>query len=67
MIIRIYLTRIIILVFMILVGYSIANSIKHEGFLGFFLALISLGAGISFIYFLNKARQASESEIEDGS
>jgi hypothetical protein len=55
MIQRKLLNRLIILVFMFLVGISLANSIIAQSMIGFLLALISLGAGIYFLHLLAKA------------
>ena len=52
----------VIFVFVALVGYSVAQSLKYESFIGFILALTSLGAAIYFIYLLAKAKQESETE-----
>ena len=59
MISRIFLNRLIILSFMILVGYSIAKSIYSQSMMGIILALTSLGAGIYFLYLLAKAKEES--------
>ncbi len=56
------LNRIIILVFMSLIGYSIAKSIQYGSFIGFILALASLVAAIYFLYLLAKAKEEIEKE-----
>ena len=62
MIPRAVINVIIVFVFVALVGYSVAQSLKYESFIGFILALTSLGAAIYFIYLLTKARQETEAE-----
>jgi hypothetical protein len=54
------INRIIILGFMVLVGFCLAKAIYHKSFMGIVLALVSLGAGIYFLYILVKARQEME-------
>jgi amino acid permease len=56
------LNRLIILGFMVLVGYSLAKSIYSQSVMGIILALTSLGAGIYFLYLLAKANGESRSE-----
>ena len=56
---RIFLNCLIILGFMVLVGYSIAKSIYSQSMMGIILALTSLGAGIYFLYLLAKAKEES--------
>lgn len=51
------LNRILIIGFMILVGFSLAKAIYSQSFLGISLALISLVAGVYFLYLLVKERQ----------
>lgn len=62
MISRTVLNRIIILVFMALIGYSIAKSIQHGSVIGFILALASLVAAIYFLYLLAKAKEEIDKE-----
>ena len=45
-----------------MVGVSMAGNIQAKNLLGFFLSLISLGAGIYVIHLLQKLRQSSEQE-----
>lgn len=54
-------TRCLILGFMVLVGFSIAKSVQTGSPLGFFLAVVSLGAGIYFVYLLKQAKEQEES------
>jgi threonine/homoserine/homoserine lactone efflux protein len=56
---RTFLNRLIILGFMVLVGYSLAKSIYSQSVMGIILALISLGAGIYFLYLLAKVKEES--------
>jgi hypothetical protein len=55
------LIRCIILGFMVLVGFSIAKSIQAGSPLGLILALVSLVAGIYFVYLLKQAKEQEES------
>ena len=59
---RTFLYRLTILGFMSLVGFCLAKAISVGSFLGFILALVSLGAGIYFLYILAKAREDMHSE-----
>jgi len=59
---RTFLNRLIILGFMVLVGYCLAKSIQSKSVLGVILALTSLGAGIYFLYLLAKASEEREKE-----
>jgi hypothetical protein len=54
------INRIIILGFMVLVGFCLAKAIYHKSFMGIVLAVVSLGAGIYFLYLLVKAREEME-------
>lgn len=56
------LNRIIILSFMVLVGFSLAKAIYHKSIMGIILALVSLGAGIYFLYIAAKAKEEMERE-----
>lgn len=51
------LNRAIILGFMCLVGYCLAKAIYTGSVMGILLALVSLGAGIYFLYIVAKARE----------
>jgi uncharacterized membrane protein (DUF373 family) len=62
MISRVVINVAVIFIFVALVGYSVAQSLKYESFMGFVLALTSLGAAIYFIYLLTKAKQETETE-----
>jgi hypothetical protein len=65
MISRTHINRLIILGFMGLVGYALAYGIRVRSTTGILLALISLGAGIYFLYLLAKARREFEQEKEE--
>ena len=56
------INRFLVLCFMVLIGYCLAKSIKYQSTIGVILALVSLGAGIYFLYLLGKARQEMETE-----
>lgn len=56
------INRLIILGYMVLVGFSLAKSIQSGSILGFVLALISLGAGIYFLHLLVKAHEEANKE-----
>lgn len=62
MISRTTINRIIIIGFMVLVGFCLAKAIYIGSFIGIVLALTSLGAGIYFLHLLIKAREAVEQE-----
>lgn len=51
---QIWLSRCIILGFMVLIGYSIAKSIQAGSPLGLILAIISLCAAVYFIHLMKK-------------
>ena len=57
-----HINRLIIFSFMVLVGFSIAKAIYHQSVMGIILALVSLGAGVYFLYILAKAKEERESE-----
>ncbi|MGB3005328.1 MAG: hypothetical protein WBC06_02385 [Chitinophagaceae bacterium] len=52
--------RLIIIGFMVLVGFSLAKAIYTGSFIGVFLSLVSLGAGVYFLYILAKAKEEME-------
>jgi hypothetical protein len=58
------INRIIILGFMVLVGFSLAKSIQSGSWLGLFLSVTSLGAGVYFLYLLARMKQEMEMEAE---
>ena len=57
MIPRQIINRLIIIGFMVLVGFCLAKAIYHGSVIGILLALTSLGAGIYFLYILIKAKE----------
>jgi uncharacterized membrane protein YjjP (DUF1212 family) len=58
------LSRIIIFVFLALVGFALAMAFYYGSFMGIVLAFIALGAGINFLYLLNKAKRELEEAEE---
>lgn len=62
---RTLFNRLIIVAFLVLVGYSLARSIHYKSFIGIILALTSLGATVYFLYLLAKAKQEAETETEE--
>jgi hypothetical protein len=65
MITRTHLNRFIILAFMALVGYALAYGIRVGSTTGILLSIVSLGAGIYFLYLLAKAKEELEQEQEE--
>ena len=59
---REWINRLIVFSFMILVGICLAKSIQLGSVVGFILALVSLSAGVYFLYILAKAQQDVEAE-----
>lgn len=57
--------RLIIFIFICLVGYILARSIYNKNALGVVLALISLVATVYCIQLLAKAKQEAESETDE--
>jgi hypothetical protein len=62
---RTFLNRFIILGFMGLVGFCLAKAISTGSFMGIVLAIVSLGAGIYFLYILAKAKREMEMQSEE--
>ena len=62
MLLRHSLNRIIIIGFMVLVGFCLAKAIYHRSFMGITLAFVALGAAVYFLYVLVKAKQEMEAE-----
>jgi len=56
------INRLIFLVFMVLVGYSLAKAIQIQSVMGILLSLVSLGAAVYFLYLLAKIKQEQEQE-----
>jgi hypothetical protein len=51
---------VILLSFMVLVGFSLARAIQYQSVMGLILSVVSLGAGIYFLYLLAKAKEEKE-------
>jgi hypothetical protein len=49
--------RMLIIGFMILVGFCLAKSIYSQSITGIVLAIISLAAGLYFVHLLHQAKQ----------
>lgn len=64
MISRKNINRLIIFAFMVLVGYSLAEGIRVQSVTGIILAMVSLSAGIYFLYLLAKAKEQKEQQEE---
>jgi len=62
MIPKIFLNRFIILGFLALVGFCLAKAISTGSVMGILLALVSLGAGIYFLYLVVKAKEEMAAE-----
>jgi hypothetical protein len=56
------ISRMVILGFMVLVGFALAKSIQVGSTLGLCLCITSLGAAIYFLYLLAKMNQEIEAE-----
>lgn len=59
------LNRLIVFGFMILVGFALAMGIYYKSFMGVTLALVSLGAGIYFLYIVAKAKREMQEAAEE--
>lgn len=59
------LNRIIIIAFMILVGYSLAYGFRTGSLIGISLSITSLCAGIYFLYLLAKMKREMQGESEE--
>ena len=62
---RTLFNRVIVLGFLVLVGFGLTRSIQYRSMLGIILAFISLGAAIYFFYLLAKAQQETQAETEE--
>jgi hypothetical protein len=62
MISRKIINRLIILAFFVLIGYCLATSIAVRSGIGIFLAIVSLGAGVTCLYLLAKRQQEADAE-----
>ena len=58
------LNRLVVFGFMVVVGYAVAMAIYHKSILGILLALLSLGAGIYFLYLVANAKREMEKAKE---
>lgn len=56
------LQRVLIIAFMIIVGYALGKAFYHNSISGIVLGFISLGAAVYFLYLLGKARAEMETE-----
>ena len=61
---RTILNRVIILGFMVLVGWCLARGIYYRSVMGIILALTSLGAAIYFLYLLAKMKEELQQQEE---
>jgi general stress protein CsbA len=59
------INRLIVIGFMVLVGFCLAKAIYTKSFMGILLAFVSLGAGVYFMYILAKAKEQIELETEE--
>jgi hypothetical protein len=59
---RTIINRIIILSFMVLVGFSLAKAVQYQSIMGILLSTVSLGAGIYFLYLLAKINEERKRE-----
>ena len=57
------INRLIILGFMVLVGFSLAKSVSSGSTLGLILAITSLGAGVYFLYLLTRINETEKENI----
>ena len=61
-----FLNRLLILGFMGIAGFSLAKAIYYKSILGIVLALVSLGAGVCFLYLLVKAEEETMTHGQAG-
>ena len=62
MTLRATLSRVIIIGFMILIGFSLARSIYYKSFMGVLLSLVSFAAGIYFLLTVARLKQERDAE-----
>ncbi len=62
MISKLFINRLIIIGFMIAVGFCLARGIQAKSITGFLLAIVSLGAGVYFVYLQGRAKADMEAE-----
>jgi len=58
-----FINRLIVLSFMVLVGFSLAKGIQSGSTMGIILALTSLFAGTYFLYLVAKAKKEQEEAV----
>ena len=56
------ITRLLVIGFMIGIGYALAKAFYYGSFMGIILAMVSLLAAIYFLYTLTQARREMENE-----
>jgi hypothetical protein len=59
---RTLISRVIIFLFMVMVGFSLAKGIQSQSVLAIILSVTSLSAGVYFIHLLAKAKEDLERE-----
>ena len=57
-----WINRLVIIAFMVIVGYCLANAIYSKSFIAITLALVSLGAGIYFVHLMQKFKEVRARE-----
>jgi general stress protein CsbA len=57
------INRLIVLAFMVLVGFSLAKGIQSRSTMGIILAITSMFAGVYFMYLLAKAKHEQEEAV----
>lgn len=58
------LNHLVVFSFMVLVGFALARAIYHNNLPGILLALLSLGAGIFFLFLAANAKRETEKAKE---
>jgi hypothetical protein len=51
---------VILLSFMVLVGFSLGRAIQYQSIIGIILSVVSLGAGIYFLHLLARIKEEKE-------
>ena len=59
------LNRVIIIGFLVLIGFALAYAFYVKSVIGILLALVSLGATVYFLYIAAKAKEEMEMELEN--
>ena len=62
MIHKTWISRIVIFLFMVLVGFSLKNAFSSGSFIAILLATVSLCAGIYFVHILQKIKAEANRE-----